>query len=120
MAEVINETQQEFWRSPTLVEPTVETTAASAMQARPEACSECGSEFMIGARFCHSCGFRRAEDFSASGDASTLGDLWTRSVVWIRAGANSISVYWGDVKFPGWLRYFHFHEIQGAIGLPTA
>jgi len=26
---------------------------------------------------------------------------------------------WRKIKFPSWLRYLHFHEIQGWVGLST-
>jgi hypothetical protein len=48
MSEVVHNTPQEFWRPP-VVQPAV----GSGMT---EACQGCGTEFMVGARFCHLCG----------------------------------------------------------------
>jgi hypothetical protein len=53
MSEVVPTTPQDFWRSP-LVQP--DSTS------RTQACVDCGSEFMIGAGFCHACGAERPAD----------------------------------------------------------
>lgn len=51
MADVLHEPHQEFWRPP---------LAQSALDpVRAEACRRCGTEFMVGAAFCHICGFAR-------------------------------------------------------------
>lgn len=51
MGDVVRDVQQEFWRPP-------------LSQAKPatnlaEACRRCGTEFMVGAAFCHVCGANR-------------------------------------------------------------
>ena len=56
MAEVVHDAQQEFWRSPTVLEPAVEAALSAVAREMAEVCADCGSEFMIGARFCHACG----------------------------------------------------------------
>lgn len=123
MAEVVHNTQHEFWRSPTVLGPLVES--APPAQALTEACAECGSEFMIGARFCHTCGLRRPV-LEQSGlpevatDAALMARLWVRNVAWTRSRANSVAAAWRKISFPDWLRYLHFHEIQRFVGLPTA
>jgi hypothetical protein len=121
MAEVINNAQQEFWRSPALMaaEPLAETSVLAAPQTLSEACADCGTEFMIGARFCHTCGLQRPPDESTT-DVSALASVWPRSVTWLRGAGNSVVLYWREAAFPGWLQYLHFHEIQRVIGLPTA
>jgi|ERR1041385_1352018 ribosomal protein L37E len=51
MAHVVREGHQEFWRPP-LAQSAPDPTLA-------EACRRCGTEFMVGAAFCHICGFGR-------------------------------------------------------------
>ena len=53
MAEVVNQVHHEFWRPP--------VQAMEAGQERSETCAECGTEFIVGSRFCHSCGASRPE-----------------------------------------------------------
>src|SRR5438477_10394747 len=48
MSEVMHNTQREFWRPP-----------APQQSAADAACERCGTEFMVGARFCHVCGTAR-------------------------------------------------------------
>jgi len=84
------------------------------------ACADCGTEFLIGARFCHACGLRRPSVPVAGTDAAVVAGLWSRKVARIRAAANSVVAYWRETNFPGWMQYLHFHEIQRVIGLPTA
>ncbi len=66
MSEVANNAQHEFWRPP----------VASPGAAGPnmvEACDGCGTEFMVGARFCHVCGATRQSQAIASATRS-----WTQ------------------------------------------
>ena len=119
MAEVVQDTQQEFWRSPTVLEPAVEAALPVAAPEMAETCADCGTEFMIGARFCHTCGGRRRPALVAgSADATVLAGLWARNVAW--AGAGSVAAAWRKLSFPDWLHYLHFHEIKRWVGLPTA
>src|SRR5260370_36718545 len=129
MAEVVQDTEQEFWRSPTVLGPLTEADTPAAPVA-PEAtemaaaCAECGTEFMIGARFCHTCGRRRPVLTSDTEDAAVVAGLWTRSIAWTvahtRSGSAAIASAWRKISFPGWMHYLHFHEIKRWIGLPTA
>jgi hypothetical protein len=65
MSDVLPNTQNEFWRPPAVVpEP-----AASPISL--ETCPGCGTEFMVGAKFCHACG-------SARQVASPGLEGWTR------------------------------------------
>jgi hypothetical protein len=48
---VANHARQEFWQP-----PTIEVAAGRELS---EACDECGTEFIVGARFCHCCGTSR-------------------------------------------------------------
>ena len=121
MAEVIHDAHQDFWRSPTVLEPLPGTVLPAGLDLA-EACADCGTEFMIGARFCHTCGLRRPRQADAGNDNHTgvLASLWARSVAWLGAGAASVSASWRGISFPAWLQYLHFHEIKRWVGLPTA
>ena len=70
MAEVAQNTQHDFWRA-----PAVAPVSDHAGAAPVEACSKCGSEFVMGAGFCHVCGDVRPSPASA---AAT--DSWARYV----------------------------------------
>jgi hypothetical protein len=120
MSEAIQNTGQEFWRSPTVLEPLVEAAAPIPLLYATEACADCGSEFMIGARFCHTCGLRRPQEADAASDAAVVAGFWTRSMALLREGTASASAGWHKISFPSWLRYLHFHEIKRWVGLPTA
>jgi len=118
MADVVPGTQQEFWRPPTVLEPAPE---GGSRQPLAEACPECHSEFMIDARFCHTCGLRRPLAASTTADSEDIAHgSWDRSVVWVRNAADSVANALERIPFPSWLRYLHFHEIKRRVGLPTA
>lgn len=119
MADVINNAQQEFWRSPSVPGPLAGDSLEVARQPGVEACADCDTEYMIGARFCHACGLERPEPASA-GNGMSLSGVLTRSVGSARRGIDVAAAYWREANFPNWLRYLHFHEIQRLIGLPTA
>jgi hypothetical protein len=87
-----------------------------------DACA-CGSEFMIGARFCHSCGLGRptlSVNHELPADETAVAGLWVKNVARARAGAGWVADSWSQIPFPAWLRYLHFHEIKRWVGLPTA
>ncbi len=50
MSDLVHDAQEEFWRPP------VNQPLSSGMA---EACRRCGTEFMVGAAFCHICGMGR-------------------------------------------------------------
>jgi hypothetical protein len=64
MEEAVHHAEQEFWRPP-IAGPGREALAAPIGD---HACERCGTEYMVGARFCHSCG---------TGRASSLGVVQT-------------------------------------------
>jgi hypothetical protein len=66
MSEAANNTQNEFWRP-----PVSQATVTSSGLA--EVCEDCGTEFMIGSRFCHICGASRPAQAQA-----TVASSWTR------------------------------------------
>lgn len=108
-----------------MLDPTAEAAPPSVVpQEMAEACAACGSEFMIGARFCHTCGMNRpprvATLTSPSMDAELMAGLWAKNVVRVRTGVSSVAAAWRKVPFPDWLHYLHFHEIKRWVGLPTA
>ena len=119
MAEMAHSTQPEFWSppAPKLQDDLAVDALASSMA---EACPRCGSEYLLGSRFCHSCGGRRPElaasDLAA--DPSALSTLWEQTVRLARTSASAASI--DHIRVPSWLRYLSFHEIKIWIGLPTA
>jgi hypothetical protein len=122
MAEVVHETQQDFWRPPSPVAAEEVVIVRPDLPTMAEACPRCGSEFLLGSRFCHSCGGRRPEALSASAraDAAEIANLWENAVARIRLGVMSVPKVWKKIRFPSWLHYLHFHEIKRWVGLPTA
>ncbi|MGA7895642.1 MAG: hypothetical protein WCA49_20665, partial [Candidatus Sulfotelmatobacter sp.] len=121
MAEAVPNTQHEFWKPPSVLEPTAATLpSAAAQQEMAEVCAGCGREFLIGARFCHTCGLNRPARAttltSARTDAEFVAGLWARNVDWVRAGVDSAAAAWRNIPFPDWLRYLHFHEIKRWVG----
>ena len=118
MAEVVQGTQQEFWRPPTH-RLSDEIAVHEAHPAMAEACARCGTEFLLGSRFCHSCGGRRPEAISSSAraDAAVLAGLWERGIRKIQSAVTRLS--WSKVNPPSWAHYLHFHEIKEQVGLPT-
>jgi len=88
MSEVIHNAPQEFWHPP--VAP-----PAGATEALAGACERCGTEFMVGARFCHVCGSSRSAKLSRSAEHN-----------------------WADVL--EFLRVLEFHRVKQWFALPTA
>jgi hypothetical protein len=85
-----------------------------------EACPRCNSEFLLGSRFCHTCGGQRPQAMNAAtrDDAAAIANAWERCVGQVRSGFDGFS--WGKINFPTWLGYLHFHSIKNWIGLSTA
>jgi hypothetical protein len=95
-----------------------------AMPRLAEACSQCGSEYMISAKFCHICGLPRSAVMVAAVppqplDATAMAETLAKGVTWTRNTARSAAATWQKIPFPAWLRYLHFHEIKRWVGLPT-
>src|SRR5258708_39957851 len=61
MAELAQSAQHEFWRPPMSA-----AIAASGQTDMVEACNRCGTEFIVGALFCHTCGAGRAGTHSSA------------------------------------------------------
>jgi hypothetical protein len=134
MAQVVHDVQHEFWRPPAVLDPAIETalppkTAQNkTAQNMVETCGGCGSEFLIGARFCHTCGLGRRvlsavsteSNSNSNKDALLMTGLLARNVARVGAVAESTARAWHTLRFPAWLHYLHFHEIKRWVGLPTA
>jgi hypothetical protein len=123
MSEVAHEAQPEFWQPPV---PVVTETLVirEVVPAMAEACPRCGTEFLLGSHFCHTCGGRRPQalDATARADAAVIAGLWEEAVTRVHSVVSKVPVkkIWSKVTFPAWLRYLHFHEIKRWVGLPTA
>jgi hypothetical protein len=118
MAEAAQGTQREFWRPPShpLGQEVVLTESIPSMA---EACPRCSTEFLLGARFCHTCGGQRPQAISAvtRNDAAAIANIWERCIH--QAGEVVEAFSWNKVKLPTWLHYLHFHEIKSRTGLST-
>jgi hypothetical protein len=125
MSEVAQETPQEFWRPPVPM-AAEEMVVREAVPSMAEACRRCGTEFLLGSRFCHTCGGKRPIALSAEAraDAAEMAGLWEQAVCWVgsvAAGSWSVSTrIWSKIRVPAWLHYLHFHEIKKWVGLSTA
>jgi len=121
MAEVIHDTQQEFWRPPVGHEITSEEiTVSDVVPTMAEACPHCATEFLLGSRFCHACGAHRPEKGEAVRVTPTgilARDFLFAKLAWLQSATADLSKH--KFSVPGWLRYLHFHEIKRSIGLPT-
>src|SRR5260370_1579960 len=111
MSEVIHDAQQEFWRPPAPVEGAGGVAASVAAPAMAETCSHCGTEFLVGSRFCHACGGRRAQ-LAIPGPghgvpAASSGGL-ADGMTSLRGAAQDFS--FPLVSPPTWLRYLPFHQ----------
>lgn len=120
MAEVVHDAQQEFWRSPTILPEAAEPIPPiAASQGMTDACPGCHSEFMIGARFCHTCGLGRPMLGKTDTSAHGAAGLWARSIASVRPWVDTAAACLREISFPDWLHYLHFHEIKRWVGLPT-
>jgi hypothetical protein len=117
MAEVIQNTQQEFWRPPS--HPVEDVTAQPSASSMAVACPRCSTEFLLGSHFCHSCGGRRPEALTATAraDAAAIANVWEQGIDRVREVVLGFS--WRNVRFPEWMHYLHFHEIKSRVGLST-
>lgn len=61
MAEAAEQAQHDFWRPP--MQMAAPSTAEHVEMV--EACDQCGTEFIVGARYCHTCGAVRSDSTPA-------------------------------------------------------
>jgi hypothetical protein len=119
MAEFVHDAHQDFWQSPVLRKPSPEAETATGAQSMAEVCAGCRTEYLIGARFCHSCGQPRPAISELRNQARGFGEVWTRTQARLRPWLDMASSV-RKVPVPSWLQYLHFHEIKRWVGLPTA
>jgi hypothetical protein len=121
MSEVAHETHQEFWRPPSPAAAD-QVVASEAIPAMAEVCDRCGTEFLHGSRFCHSCGAKRPPALQSGTDTAMAARLWGQTINRVQTAVARLPLtrVWRSIKFPGWLHYLHFHEIQRSVGLSTA
>ncbi len=130
MAEAAQSTQQEFWRPPSI--PMGEVAVQESTGSLAVACSRCGTEFLLGSKFCHTCGGRRQEAVSSATktDAAVIAKIWESGIHQVHSAFERIPFNrlsfrnlrmpaLGTVKAPVWLHYLHFHEIKSRVGLST-
>lgn len=122
MSEVLREAQQDFWRPPVAAVSEPLTLAVTTAPAMAEVCPQCRSEFLLGSRFCHTCGAVRplAAVSQVESDAAEIAGMWERAVGQIHSVLTRCLEAAAAIELPGWLHYLHFHEIKRWIGLPTA
>jgi hypothetical protein len=87
MAQAVQNPTQEFWQPP--------VAHPQSLPALESACAGCGSEFMVGARFCHVCGASRAT----------------------KPGEGPVPVWMQAFEF---LKTLEFQRVQDWLGLSTA
>lgn len=81
MAEVA-QTQHDFWRPP------FQTSAPELAHVDlVEACDRCGTEFIVGARFCHSCGATRPEPVRLHDNFGVFPLNWIGSILGLPTAA---------------------------------
>ncbi|HXY13742.1 MAG TPA: hypothetical protein VEI26_04500 [Terriglobales bacterium] len=86
MSEVMHNEAHEFWRPPVMPETRSEVMAGTC---------ECGTEFIMGARFCHVCGAARVA----------------------RGSSSAARTY---ARYAELLKAVEFHRLQEWVALPTA
>ena len=83
-----NVTESEFWRPP------VHEGAPMAPAAQSDACERCGSDFVVGSRFCHVCGAAREPQLSHTPRLNLSKYLdWTRIKDGLGLGTGSLIAF---------------------------
>jgi hypothetical protein len=77
MAHAADSMQPEFWRPP-LTAPRPQAVAGA--RSHTETCQTCGTEFVLGARFCHVCGAGRDAAAEVPNERH-----WMKAIDWITA-----------------------------------
>ncbi|MBO0911843.1 MAG: hypothetical protein J2P13_08625 [Acidobacteria bacterium] len=98
MSDAVHNVQQEFWRPP-LSQPTATTNLA-------EACRRCGTEFMVGAAFCHICGANRHRA-NVSRPSLLLPASWAKYLDFVRELEITSSLkIWFGLPLPALCAFF--------------
>jgi len=92
MAQAVENTPQEFWQPP--------VAHPQSLPALESACAGCGSEFMVGARFCHVCGASRATKGVV--DSS----LWLQPLAFLKALEFQTVKDWLGLPLPALIAFF--------------
>jgi hypothetical protein len=71
MSEVVPNTQNEFWRPPAIVQQSATVIETIPSSSAAEVCPGCTCEFVVGARYCHTCGCARPDSLGTH-------QSWTR------------------------------------------
>lgn len=119
MAEFVHDAQQDFWQSPVLRQPSPEANRPTGAQSVADACAGCGTEYLISAKFCHTCGRPRPVISELKSESHGIVELWNRTRARVRPWLDRASSL-SKASLPPWLQYLHFHEIKRWVGLPTA
>lgn len=93
MAQAVQNTPQEFWQPP--------VAHPQSLPALENACAGCGSEFMVGARFCHVCGASRATK-AATGPVP----LWMQPLEFLKALEFQSVKDWLGLSFAALIAFF--------------
>ncbi|HUM05969.1 MAG TPA: hypothetical protein VLT90_10960 [Terriglobales bacterium] len=93
MADAAQPAQHEFWRPP-MQSPVLDGASHSDLV---EACDSCGTEFIVGSRYCHTCGARRP------------GGSARDSRAWLKVAVDGMKVAAMSAA-----------SLRGALGLPVA
>ena len=86
MADLAHDTQHEFWRPP--------ANPPAAQPVLADACRRCGTEFMVGAAFCHVCGSNRHRE------GATQARNWMKYLEPVRALDFSRIKNWFGLPLP--------------------
>jgi hypothetical protein len=120
MAESVHDAQQDFWQSPARLDPSPDSNIPTRAHRMADVCVGCGTEYMIGAKFCHACGLARPAMAKLNQKRQGMSELSVLAQAWLRPWLDLTAGCFHRISFPAWLRYLHFHEIKRWIGLPTA
>lgn len=85
MSDLVRDAQQEFWRPP---------LSRSDASVNADSCRRCGTEFMVGAAFCHICGTNRHRAVSLQNVS------WTKYLSSIRSLEFSAVRRWFGLPIP--------------------
>jgi ribosomal protein L37E len=86
MSDLVRDVRQEFWRPP--------QSQPAADPALAEACRRCGTEFMVGAAFCHICGMGRHRSTNHSAGS------WTRHFEFLKGFEFGLVRSWFGLPLP--------------------
>ena len=119
MAEVIHNVEQEFWQPPAGGQAVSQPQELAPASALADACQNCATEYLVGARYCHACGAPRVQAVSnhQSAHLSVVEYLANTTSKLLSTAAG---IRWHKVALPAWVQYLHFHQIKRWIALPTA